>query len=94
MAGDKNRYVQIIEQIFLKRYRKGASEVPFARTDIIETASALGIPLPKNLGDIIYSFRYRAALPSAITQKAKKGYAWIIRPSGRGRYTLFDTTAS
>jgi hypothetical protein len=94
MAGDKNRYVQIIEQIFLERYRKGASKVPFKRTDIIETAAALGIPLPKNLGDIIYSFRYRTALPSAITKKAKEGYAWIIRPSGRGRYTLFDTTAS
>ncbi len=91
MAGEKNRYVQIIEQIFLKHYHKGASEVQFERTDIIETAAALGISLPKNLGDIIYSFRYRAALPSSIAQKAKKGYAWIIRPSGRGRYTFVLT---
>jgi hypothetical protein len=59
MAGDKNRYVRIIERIFVKRYRRGASKVPFERTDIIETAAALGIPLPKNLGDIIYSFRCR-----------------------------------
>ena len=91
MAGEKNRYVQIIEQIFRKYYRKGANEVPFERTDILETAAALGIPLPKNLGDIIYSFRYRAALPNAITKKAKEGYAWIIRPSGRGRYTFVLT---
>jgi phage-related holin len=54
MAGEKNRYVQIIKQIFMKHYRKGASEVPFERTDIVETAAAMGIPLPKNLGDIIY----------------------------------------
>jgi len=72
MAGEKNRYVQIIERVFLKYYRKGASEVPFARTDIIETAAALEIPLPKNLGDIIYSFRYRAALPAPLPKKQKK----------------------
>jgi len=82
----KNRYSQIVEEIFLARYQIGAREVPFEREDIIRTARKLRIPLPKNLGDLIYSFRYRAALPGRITEKAPEGTSWIIRPAGRSKY--------
>lgn len=81
-----NRYAQIIERIFLSRYTDGAREVAFAREDIETVASELGIKLPKNLGDVIYSFRYRTALPTAIRTSAPEGEAWLIRSSGRSLY--------
>jgi len=52
----------------------------------VSQAKALNIKLPKNLGDVLYSFRYRTQLPETITSKAPKGYEWIIRASGRGQY--------
>ena len=86
MANSRNRYVQIIEQIFLKYYRDGLQEVAFERKEFAETAKNLGIILPDNLGDIIYSFRYRTNLPKSIIDKATDGYEWIILPNGRSKY--------
>ena len=83
---EPNRYGQIIEHIFLSRYQEGIREISFERDDLVLVAEELQIKLPKNLGDVIYSFRYRAALPDAIQQCASEGEAWIIRPAGRSRY--------
>lgn len=52
-----NRYEQIIERIFLSKYQEGMSEVDFVRQDIIDVALELGMEAPKNVGDVIYSFR-------------------------------------
>ncbi len=83
-----NRYAQLMQAIFSRRYRKGATEVAFERTDLVNAAAELGIRLPKNIGDVLYSFRYRVPLPKSISDRAPKGYEWIIRPAGRGRYKL------
>ena len=58
----------------------------FRREDIIEAATELNIPIPKNVGDLIYSFRYRVALPPGILAEAPEGKTWIIRPAGTSRY--------
>jgi hypothetical protein len=81
-----NRYIQIIERIFLERYQDGAQEVPFERDDFVRHAQLLKIKLPKNLGDILYTFRYRGKLPESIRSKAPVGKHWIIRGAGRSRY--------
>jgi hypothetical protein len=81
-----NRYEQLIEKIFLAHYKRGATEVTFERHEIPGLAKRLGIEIPKNLGDVIYSFRYRVQLPRSITDKAPKGKEWIIRPHGRSKY--------
>jgi hypothetical protein len=81
-----NRYVQIIERIFLDRYKAGMREVPFERGDIERVAKTLKIKLPKNLGDIIYTFRYRVTLPESVVSNAPAGEHWIIPPAGRSRY--------
>ncbi len=86
MADIQNRYSQIIDKIFAQYYKKGATKVPFERSDIIQAAQELGIKLPKDLGDVLYSFRYRAMLPDSISKRAPKGREWIIRPVGRARY--------
>ena len=85
---EANRYAQILEAIFAKRFKKGVSEIEFERTEFSQVAKKLGIDLPKNLGDVLYSFRYRTNLPKSITSKAPKGSEWIIRPAGKGKYKL------
>jgi hypothetical protein len=90
---EPNRYTQIIERIFLSHYKKGDSEVPFEREDIVRVAHELGVRLPKNLGDVIYSFRYRTQLPKSVTSRAPKNHQWIIRSSGRALYKFVATKA-
>lgn len=87
-----NRYQQIMEHIFFWHYKDGDREVIFERSDMERAAHGLGIELPKNLGDIPYTFRYRGALPESIRAKAPEGEDWIIRPAGRSRYRFVATT--
>ena len=68
----RNRYSRIIERIFFSRYQEGANEVEFRREEFEQVAQELGIRLPKNLGDIVYSLRYRTPLPPSITEKAPR----------------------
>jgi len=81
-----NRYIQIIEALFLKHYIEGDSEVLFSREEFVQMAESLSITAPKNLGDIVYSFRYRTELPESIKEKAPEGKHWVILPHGRGQY--------
>lgn len=87
-----NRYEQIIERIFFSNYEEGMLEVTFNRQEIVEAAQELGIDLPKNLGDVIYSFRYRKQLPDSIREKAPQGCSWVIRSIGRSRYSFAAVT--
>lgn len=81
-----NRYTLILERIFFAHYDEQAKQVEFEREEMAQVAINLGIKLPKNLGDVIYSTRYRAALPDSVREKAPEGKAWVILPAGRGRY--------
>jgi hypothetical protein len=92
MKEQVNRYSAIIEQVFHTHYRSGTKEFEFERDEIEKIAKRLKIILPKTLGDIIYSFRYRSELPASITKSAPAGHYWIIRPAGRGRYRFALTT--
>ncbi|MCL6591012.1 MAG: endonuclease [Firmicutes bacterium] len=86
MANSQNRYSKLIESIFYKYYKEGIKEITFEREELISTAKELKIELPKNLGDVLYSFRYRATLPDAIVRAAPDGLEWVIRPVGKSRY--------
>ena len=86
-----NRYQQIMERIFFWHYQEGADEIVFERADMERAAQELGLDLPKNLGDILYTFRYRGILPESIRAKAPEGEEWIIRSSGRSRYRFVST---
>lgn len=89
MARQPSRYTQIIERVFQQHYEEGALSVPFMRSEFEQTATELGIRLPFNLGDIPYTFRYRAELPQSIRDKAPEGHVWVLRGTGDGRY-CFD----
>jgi hypothetical protein len=82
----KNRYSAIIEHIFNSKYGEGMREVEFLREEFVSVARKLRIKLPKNLGDLVYSFRYRAPLPESIRKIAGSGETWVIRPAGTGKY--------
>jgi hypothetical protein len=92
MAEKSSVYVALIEKIFADRYRSGDRVIEFERTDIESTALELGLPNPKNLGDLLYSFRFRKSLPKSILATQPEGMEWLILMAGRGKYrfTLFS----
>jgi len=81
-----NRYRAIIARVFEHHYTKGATEFEFSRDEFVAIATSLGIDLPKNLGDVMYSFRYRNELPESILSTAEVGREWIIKGAGRAQY--------
>jgi len=82
----KNRYDKLIERVFFNHYSPDASKVSFDREEFEPVAKELGITLPKNLDDIVYSYRYRIPLPESISRLLEEGEEWIIRSVGRGQY--------
>lgn len=82
----KNRYAAIVEKIFFSKYSEGDEELTFEREDLARAAKSLRIILPKNLGDVIYSIRYRTDLPRRILETQPKGKEWIIEGRGRALY--------
>lgn len=89
-----NRYAQIIEHIFHAKFVEGVLEVEFEREEFAHVAQELGIRVPKNLGDIIYSFRYRTDLPPSIADCAPEGMEWVIKSRGSARYAFVATAFS
>lgn len=84
----KSRYSSLLEKIFLDRYKKGDLKVAFQRVELEVAAQKLGMELPKNLGDIIYSFKFRENLPRSISKTAGEGCEWVIKNSGRAKYVF------
>jgi len=85
-AAKLNRYSEIIGEVFRKNYTPGSTKVPFERGEFEHAAVERGIRLPKNLGDTIYSFKYRNSLPASITATAPEGFEWGIYGTGRAKY--------
>src|ERR1700688_3106922 len=86
MAGKVSRYARIIEAAFQRYWKKGKTEFSFERDELTQVCRELKIEVPKNLGDVIYTFRYRKNLPKSIlaTQPADRG--WLILGDGDARY--------
>lgn len=82
----QNRYEALISRIFHDHFKSGKTDFEFEREELRTNAKKLGIKLPDNLGDVIYSFRYRTSLPDGILKTAPSGREWTIEPAGRSRY--------
>lgn len=54
----------------------------------MQAARKLKIALPKNLGDIVYSVRYRTPMPPAVVATQPPGQEWIIDGVGRSQYAF------
>jgi hypothetical protein len=83
-----NRYSRLLGLIFKQRFEPGSAEVSFGREDLVTAARALKMRLPKNLGDVIYSFRYRTSLPPEILATQPAGMEWVIQGRGRSQYAF------
>jgi hypothetical protein len=81
-----NRYQALVEYLFLKRYKPTSTTIAFSREELVDAAQRLKIQMPKNPGDVLYSFRYRNPLPQAILKTQKPGKEWVIEGAGRARY--------
>jgi hypothetical protein len=80
------RYKQIIEAVFHRYWKKGKTEFAFERDELKQVCEKLKIDAPKNLGDIIYTFRYRQNLPKTIQETQPKDRGWLILGDGDARY--------
>jgi len=81
-----NRYDSIIVEIFKKHYKKGKEDFVFNRSELEKVSKKLKVELPKNLGDLLYSFRFRKDLPKEISKTAIAGSAWTIELAGHASY--------
>jgi len=86
MTVPRNRYNQLITEVFFDNYEEGSATVEVEREELAAAAERLGITNVRNPGDLIYSFRYRASLPPEVRAKAPKGTEWVILPVGRSKY--------
>lgn len=88
--GEENRYRKLLEHIFFDdrfgAFKAGDKIIEFAREDLERAGKALKIKLPKNLGDIIYSQRYRIPLPKKVIDTQPDGMEWVIDGAGRAKY--------
>lgn len=82
----QNRYNALIEKVFFDKYKKGATQIRFERDELPRAAEALGIDLPDNLGDVIYSIRFRTPMPPKVLATQPKGMEWVIELAGKARY--------
>ncbi|MBN1611406.1 MAG: hypothetical protein JW940_32530, partial [Polyangiaceae bacterium] len=79
-------YDQIIEHIFFAHYKKGADRFDFARDELRKAAEHLKLKTPKNLGDVVYSYRYRRPLPPRVRETCDAKEEWVIRGVGHAKY--------
>lgn len=87
MANKKeNRYSSLVGYVFENGFKKGKTEFSFTRDQFVAAAKKLKIALPKNIGDVLYSFRYRCPLPESVLKTQPEGYEWVILGAGKSVY--------
>lgn len=80
------KYDAIIVEIFRQHYQEGMKSFPFNRDEFTKVAKLLGIVAPKNLGDVLYKYRFRKDLPEEISNTAPTDFEWTIKLAGTGNY--------
>lgn len=85
------KYDSIISGIFTDRYIAGVTTVSFERDAIAQKSRELGFEPPRNLGDVVYSYKYRNRLPKEIRNTAPDGYYWRIKNVGIAQYEFVLT---
>ena len=74
---NKGIYDDAIRAVFFKGFKEGINRFSFNRGDLIGTMKARGLPIAgshediaKNVGDIVYTFRFRKDFPKEILATA------------------------
>lgn len=81
-----NAYDAIIAEVFRKRRKRGKLRFEFTREDLTAAVHETGVGRPKNLGDVICTYRFRRRFPAAIADTASKGKMWIVTGKGDALY--------
>ena len=87
-------YDAIILHIFMSKYTERLTEIPFSREELSSTAQLLGYRPPRNLGDVVYHYKYRNPLPQEIIDTAPENTYWRIKNTGRGSYSFVLSNGS
>ena len=86
--------VRVIKDIFNQRFESGTTRIPFTRSDLLDSSKQFAAPgeseqqRDKNLGDILYTFRFRRDFPDELLRAAPKGKIWVILGTGISKYEL------
>jgi hypothetical protein len=91
LAADKTaqklaRYDAVVLELFRRHYKRNTKSFDFERDELIQITDALGLTKIKNVGDILYTYRFRREFPALIREKAHPGLEWAIKLAGRGKY--------
>jgi hypothetical protein len=78
----------LIAEVFRERHEPGATQVPFTRDDIIDAAVRIGVARPKNIGGVIYQYRYMKPMPDSVAADAPADTEWVIRGRGSAKYAF------
>lgn len=87
-------YGAIVAHIFQNHYKQGETSFQFHRQEIVAAAAKLEVALPKNVGDVLYAFRFRRPLPLEILATAPPNLEWVIELHGRSTYRFRLTKVS
>src|SRR6267142_3137488 len=91
----KEDYKQIILAIFNSHFAPGTKRFSFTRSELLTAAAKLGVKLEpgesedsttSNIGDVVYTYRFRREFPKEILGTAPAGKMWIIAGRGDGLY--------
>ncbi len=80
------RYDAIIKKLFDRHHKSTETSFLFDRVELEEIATYLKLKRIKNLGDILYTYRFRRDLPTSIRETEHSGLEWAIKLAGRGMY--------
>jgi hypothetical protein len=80
------RYDAVVSELFRRHYKPNSKSFDFERSELFEIIQALKLDSIKNLGDILYTYRFRREFPDSIREAATPGLEWAIKLAGRGRY--------
>lgn len=89
----KGIYSETIVRVFQEYYEPGCNRFTFRREDLVAAMRQLGVEVggdadlvAKNVGDIVYTFRFRRDFPKEIKATAPRGKMWIITGKGDAVY--------
>lgn len=77
-----------IDYLMKNSFVDSLTPISFERTDILDVCKNEFGEAPKNLGDIVYSLRYRLDYLSNYDYLLEKDYTWTLLSTGIGQYEL------
>jgi len=91
----KEDYKKIITEVFLRHYSPGKTRFTFTRSELLAAAARAGVQIldaedeesmTKNIGDVVYTYRFRREFPKEIRETAPDKRMWIIIGKGDALY--------